>query len=78
MLNKLVKIEIASKRKSVSVTHELNVSIHGEILRNKGRLFSHCRSLACKTYGNGVMVKRVLDQEGNVLVEGWNGSKRKI
>lgn len=50
--------------------HELNVSVHSGVLKNKGRLISHCRSLACKTFGNHVKVKRVLDYDGNVLIEG--------
>lgn len=44
--------------------------IHAEVLKNKGRLISHCRTLACKTFGNHVKVKRVLDYDGNVLIEG--------
>lgn len=70
MLNKLVKIIICSRRKNAETTHELNVSIHAEVLKNKGRLISHCRTLACKTFGNHVKVKRVLDYDGNVLIEG--------
>lgn len=70
MLNKLVKIIVHSKRKNVETTHELNVSISPEVIKNKGRLISHCRTLACKTFGNHVKVKRVLDYDGNVLIEG--------
>lgn len=70
MLNQLVKIIVISKRHEVEAQHELNVSVHGEVLKNKGRLISHCKKLACKTFGNHVKVKRVQDQEGNVLVEG--------
>lgn len=70
MLNKLTKIVIISKRKNIETLHELNVSLHDEVLKNKGRLISHCRTLACKTFGNNVKVKRVLDHDGNVLVEG--------
>lgn len=70
MLNKLIKIIVISKRKNIETSHEFNVSVHNEVLKNKGRLISHCRSLACKTFGNHVKVKRVLDHDGNVLIEG--------
>lgn len=70
MLNKLIKIVISSKRKDIEMLHELNVSVHSGVLKNKGRLISHCHSLACKTFGNHVKVKRVLDYDGNVLIEG--------
>lgn len=70
MLNKLIKIVVISKRKNIETTHEFNVSVHSEVLKNKGRLISHCRSLACKTFGNHVKVKRVLDHDGTVLIEG--------
>ncbi len=70
MLNKLIKIVISSKRKDIEMLHVLNVSVHSGVLKNKGRLISHCRSLACKTFGNHVKVKRVLDYDGNVLIEG--------
>lgn len=70
MLNKLIKIVVVSRRKKIQTLHELNVSIHDEVLKNKGRLISHCRTLACKTFGNHVKVKRVLDYDGNVLIEG--------
>lgn len=70
MLNKLIKIIVSSKRKDDEMLHELNVSLHNSVLKNKGRLISHCRSLACKTFGNHVKVKRVLDHDGSVLIEG--------
>lgn len=70
MLNKLIKIIVISKRKNIETSHEFNVSVHNEVLKNKGRLISHCRSLACKTFGNHVKVKRVLDHDGSVLIEG--------
>lgn len=70
MLNKLIKIIVISKRKNIETSHEFNVSVHHEVLKNKGRLISHCRSLACKTFGNHVKVKRVLDHDGTVLIEG--------
>lgn len=70
MLNKLIKIIVISKRKNIETSHEFNVSVHNEVLKNKGRLISHCRSLACKTFGNHVKVKRVLDHDGTVLIEG--------
>ena len=70
MLNKLVKIIVSSKRKDDEMLHELNVSLHNSVLKNKGRLISHCRTLACKTFGNHVKVKRVLDHDGSVLIEG--------
>lgn len=70
MLNKLIKIIVSSKRKDDEMLHELNVSLHNSVLKNKGRLISHCRTLACKTFGNHVKVKRVLDHDGSVLIEG--------
>lgn len=70
MLNKLIKIIVISKRKNIETSHEFNVSVHNEVLKNKGRLISHCRSLACKTFGNHVKVKRVLDHDGSILIEG--------
>lgn len=70
MLNKLIKIIVISKRKNIETSHEFNVSVHNEVLKNKGRLISHCRSLACKTFGNNVKVKRVLDHDSSVLIEG--------
>ena len=70
MLNKLIKIVVISKRKNIETTHEFNVSVHSEVLKNKGRLISHCRTLACKTFGNHVKVKQVLDHDGSVLIEG--------
>lgn len=70
MLNKLIKIIVSSKRKNEETLHELNVSVHNAVLKNKGRLISHCRTLACKTFGNHVKVKRVLDHDGSVLIEG--------
>lgn len=70
MLNKLIKIIVISKRKNIETSHEFNVSVHNEVLKNKGRLISHCRSLACKTFGNHVKVKWVLDHDGTVLIEG--------
>ena len=70
MLNKLIKIIVSSKRKDDEMLHELNVSLHNSVLKNKGRLISHCRTLACKTFGNHVKVNRVLDHDGSVLIEG--------
>ena len=70
MLNKLIKIIVSSKRKDDEQLHELNVSVHNAVLKNKRRLISHCRTLACKTFGNHVKVKRVLDHDGTVLIEG--------
>lgn len=69
MINQVVKINMISTRSNVETKHTLNVSIHNDVLKNKNRLLSHCRSLARKTYGNNIAVSSIEDQDGNILVE---------
>ena len=42
-------------------SHELTVSVHKDVIKNKERLLSHCTSIGKKTYGRPVIVERVVD-----------------
>lgn len=73
-MNKLVTISIQSKQKkhSFPLTHTLTVSIHDEILKNKARLVSHCRSVARRSYGNGIEITCITSTDGQTLWENKN------
>ena len=73
-MNQLIAIEIISKikRNEQPTRYTLTVNVHADILKNKQRLTSHCRSLARKTYGNNVLVERVVDLTNNVLWDSKN------
>lgn len=70
-MNSIVEIiySIKSKHSKSYVQHVLNVSLNGDVIKNPKRLYSHCRSLGLRTYGNNCTLLKITDLYGKVLYE---------